>query len=306
MRSPDSSAGANERAIGVVDKTAARGTGRSAHRGEIMKLLHTRRYALALIALAAATSVGCCCIRKGLVLRGDWSLELNRVPHMRSNGPAYDADCSAPSCTSCTSGNCTCGDCLSSAGRQEFGMVDGAGGRCLVHRGRMVGGAEGGYYGEGGEYGDAYAGGENYVQHDPAAPAFSRFHPVPTRPVFEPQPVAYHPAMGAPPQPQAERLPPPDGTSKRRTSTTPSTARRPASSAGAASAAAQSEQYVLVELEQSAGDVRQASHAEAAEESSTIDGDETQGVDPATSATGLSIPATGKNTVTWKVARRRS
>ncbi len=51
--------------------------------GEIMKLLFSRRYAFALVALAVATSVGCCCTRKGLVLRGDWSLELNRVPHMR-------------------------------------------------------------------------------------------------------------------------------------------------------------------------------------------------------------------------------
>src|SRR4051812_10212752 len=106
-----------------------------------MKLLHSRRYALALVALAAATSVGCCCVRKGLVLRGDWSLELNRVPHMRSNGPAYDADC-----TSCTSGSCTCGDALSAAGGQEFGAIDGGGGRCLVHRGRMVGGAGGEYF----------------------------------------------------------------------------------------------------------------------------------------------------------------
>ena len=272
-----------------------------------MKLLHSRRYAFALIALAAATSVGCCCTRKGLVLRGDWSLELNRVPHMRSNGPTYDADCSAPSCTSCTSGSCTCSDCLSAVGGQEFGAVDGTGGRCLVHRGRMVGGGAGGeYYGDGGEYGDANAGGENYVQHDPAAPAFSRFHPVPTRPVFEPQPVAYHPAMGAPPQPQAERLPPLDGTSRRRSSPPPSTARRGTPAVSSARASQQSQRYVLVELEQQDAEVRQASHAETVEESPAADDEGTQEVEPAASAKSLSIPATGKNSVTWKVARRRT
>ncbi|MBA4020137.1 MAG: hypothetical protein C0483_23495 [Pirellula sp.] len=275
-----------------------------------MKLLHSRRYALALIALAAVASVGCCCTRKGLVLRGDWSLELNRVPHMRSNGPTYDADCAAPSCTSCTSGSCTCGDALSAAGGQEFGAVDGGGSRCLVQRGRMVGGAGGEYFdeGHGGAYGDAYAGGENgenYVQHDPAAPAFSRFHPVPTRPVFEPQPVAYHPAMGAPPQPQVERLPPLDGASKRRTSTSPSTVRRPTSSVGSAPTAQQSQRYVLVELEQPAGEVRQVSHAEAVEEAPASE-EATPDVESATTAKNLAIPATGKNTVTWKVARRRA
>ena len=265
-----------------------------------MKLHHKRRYALALIALIAATSAGCCCIRKGLVLRGDWSLELHRVPHMRSNGPAYDADCSAPSCTSCTSGSCTCGDCLSSTGGQEFGAVDGAGGRCYAHGGRLMGGgAGGGYYGDGGEYGDAYAGGENYVQHDPASPAFSRFHPVPTRPVFEPQPVAYRPAMGVPPQPQAERLPPPDGTSQRRASAAPGTARRPTSAAGASASSQQAEQYELVELEPSAVDVRQASHVELIDESPEARDE------AAVSAQTLAVPADGKNSVTWKVARRR-
>lgn len=270
-----------------------------------MKLLSSRRYAFALVALAAATSVGCCCTRKGLVLRGDWSLELNRVPHMRSNGPTYDADCSAPSCTSCTSGSCSCSDCLSSSGGQEFGAVNGSGDRCFVHAGRAVGGmARGGYYGEEGEYGDAYAGGENYVQHDPAAPAFSRFHPVPTRPVFEPQPVAYHPAMGAPPQPQAERLPPPGGTSQRR-SPPANTARRP-SPASVGAAASQTEQYVLVELERPAEDVRQASHVEAVDEASVADGASSQDVDAAGSAGSHSGTSTGKNSVVWKVSRRRS
>jgi hypothetical protein len=37
---------------------------------------------------------GCCRLRKGFVLRGDWSIELNRVPHLASHGPCY-------ACTGC-------------------------------------------------------------------------------------------------------------------------------------------------------------------------------------------------------------
>ncbi|MCE9606726.1 MAG: hypothetical protein K8U03_17690 [Planctomycetia bacterium] len=150
-------------------------------------------------AVALAWSLGmtgCCCERKGLVLRGDWSLEMNRVPHMRSNGPTYPSDaCDAPcedvSCTSCTTTGCSAiGDAC----------IDG---NCVGCRhGGRAGRSGGGGGGHGGYYEQVPGGGYEGNVPMPAVPqptpaAQSRFHPVPTRPVFEPQrSVAYGPAEG--------------------------------------------------------------------------------------------------------------
>src|SRR5262245_34305684 len=99
-----------------------------------MKVRHT--WTLTFIAAVAILSAtGCCCNRKGLVLRGDWSIELNRVPHMLSNGPTYGGD----SCYVCGNG----------------------------------GGWDGGQM--------------EPPPQQPTPAAQSRFHPVPTRPVLEPQ-----------------------------------------------------------------------------------------------------------------------
>ena len=150
--------------------------------GDIMKI----RFAtgcLAVVALAWSFGLtGCCCQRKGFVMRGDWSLELNRVPHMRSNGPTYSGDsCAVPCDTySCTSETCTDINCTNCRYGDGAGMS--GGGRSGGPRGA------GGYY-EGGPGGP---GGYDSGPHVPAPPqptpaAQSRFHPVPTRPVFEPQ-----------------------------------------------------------------------------------------------------------------------
>lgn len=151
--------------------------------GDIMKI----RFAtgcLAVVALAWSLGMtGCCCQRKGFVMRGDWSLELNRVPHMRSNGPTYSGDDCTVSCDtySCTSETCTDVNCTSC--RYGDGAGIGGGGRSGVSRG-----GSGHYY----ESGAGGAGGYDAGPHVPAPPqptpaAQSRFQPVPTRPVFEPQ-----------------------------------------------------------------------------------------------------------------------
>lgn len=136
---------------------------------------------LATVVLASTFgTAGCCCQRKGFVMRGDWSLELNRVPHMRSNGPTYSGDactaeCDEYSCTSCSDGSCVgCRSGGSAGGMSGSGYYD------------SVPGGAGGSGGSGG------AGGRDGEPHLPPPPqptpaAQSRFHPVPTRPVFEPQ-----------------------------------------------------------------------------------------------------------------------
>ena len=58
-----------------------------------------RRGLLALIAMVSVAA-GCCPIRKGVVLRGDWSLELNRVPWRTG----CDSSCYESSGDGCTAG----------------------------------------------------------------------------------------------------------------------------------------------------------------------------------------------------------
>ncbi len=162
-----------------------------------------------------ALSSGCsCCSKKGFVMRGDWSLELNRVPHMKSNGPTYDADCTTGCCESlgCAEG-CSAYDV--GGGSNADGAALCRNGRC--GRGRDVGAvyadAAGGGAGhaalgdrfqQGGPPGDGEMHGHGRLLRggmlgpagmlgdatplppEPTPTAPTRFHPVPTRPVFEP------------------------------------------------------------------------------------------------------------------------
>ncbi|MGC3970729.1 MAG: hypothetical protein QM775_26365 [Pirellulales bacterium] len=73
-----------------------------------------------------------------------------------------------------------------------------------------------GHGGHLGGLGGHYSEGPTPAPQDPTPPAFSRFHPVPTRPVFEPQGLAYGEEMHAPPVPRVESLPQPQGSSSRR------------------------------------------------------------------------------------------
>jgi hypothetical protein len=99
-----------------------------------------------------AAPLGCCCERKGYILRGDFALELNRVSHLLGRYDDYEL----------SDGDCNCAECT------------GAGG-----------------WGDGG-------GGEMLGSPEP------RLHPVPTRPVFNPNRGTPTPAA-----PSAEETPPP-------------------------------------------------------------------------------------------------
>ncbi len=147
------------------------------------------------------TSVGCgmCNPRHGMILRGDWSLELNRVPWLNSRTQNYDEtggdSCPAgmavepvPSAAAAAAPV----SCLSSIGR-------GCPSRGLGCRTCAPPGAA-----------------------DSTSPAqqlaYSRFHPVPTRPVFTPwncptpDPQTRAPQNGPPSQeqPQREVIPTPE------------------------------------------------------------------------------------------------
>lgn len=128
------------------------------------------------VLLPALSAVGCSCncCRKGIVLRGDWSLELNRVPHLKSNGPTYQGDCDACDfgCAEVVPGGCIDG-CTS----ERLPAGDAGGGRAKTSQRR------------GGEFYDEYSGSDAGPPPEPPQPTSAvqpRFHPVPTRPVFEP------------------------------------------------------------------------------------------------------------------------
>ncbi len=133
------------------------------------------------------------------MLRGDWSLEFNRVPHMKSNGPQYQADCDdCVSCEATCEETCGCANgCIAEgcvggsacrmhgggyASNSSGGPGFGGGASYPADRGVHAGGMHGGFRGE--------EGGHMPPPPDPTPAANTRFHPVPTRPVFEPQVVA--------------------------------------------------------------------------------------------------------------------
>lgn len=142
--------------------------------GDNMKTYFTTGLLASVVLASTLGSAGCCCQRKGIVLRGDWSLELNRVPHMRSNGPTYSGDACTTSCEeySCTS--CDDGSCIGCRSGGRAGGMHGA--DCY----ESVPGGAGGSRGHD-------AGSQMPAPPQPTPAAQSRFHPVPTRPVFEPQ-----------------------------------------------------------------------------------------------------------------------
>lgn len=230
----------------------------------------------ALVILAALASGGCCCFqRKGLVLRGDWSLELNRVPHMTSNGPTYGGDCCSTGCvTTCTAtsgSGCHCSACMNGYGG---GGYDPAGG--------------GAGYGQGGE--------GMPVPPEPSPAAQSRFHPVPTRPVFEPQGAAYGPELAGPPIPQASQLPPPSSTSRRRPTSTDTTVRH--SPAAPGSVSQPPENVAASEVD---GDVRRLSYEETLRQAPA---DTNDGATPEFASSSAS-PRQQKNVVQWRTATHR-
>ena len=151
---------------------------------------------VAVTILTLAASNGCCCrTRKGIVLRGDWSLELNRVPHMQSNGPSYSGDCCAPACGV----PCGCADGCRHGGTMsgDYEVLDGSG-----YPGG-AGGSGGGGHGAGGAGGYGPEGVPMPQPPQPTPAAQSRFHPVPTRPAFEPQGLAWEGEQEAATEPAA-------------------------------------------------------------------------------------------------------
>jgi hypothetical protein len=150
-------------------------------------LIRNWRYGVlvAVAVLSLAASNGCCCrTKKGFVLRGDWSLEYNRIPHMQSNGPTYSCDCGAPCGTPCG-----CADGFQNgAGSGGYEVLDGSG-----YPGGAGGGGPHGAGGRGaGGHGAGGYGGEGGAPAPPmpTPAAQTRFHPIPTRPAFEPHGLA--------------------------------------------------------------------------------------------------------------------
>jgi len=148
---------------------------------------------LAVVVLTAAFATGCSCscCRKGIVLRGDWSLEMNRVQNLKTNSPQYSGDCDACGDFGCTEG-------------MPSGCADGCTSDCT--HGAMLGGGgcrAGLSNHRGSEHYNGYhegAGGHMPEPPQPTAAAQTRFHPVPTKPVFEPD---YGPELLEPEQPTA-------------------------------------------------------------------------------------------------------
>ncbi len=127
---------------------------------------------------------GCCQPRHGLIIRGDWSLECNRVPWLVKRTESLD-ECSVPSdgypgpyVPEASEGTEVCGQGPVGHGVPGSAGVGGLGRFCLGC-GRLLG------------LGPAQAArASGYYAHP-------RFHPVPTRPVFRP-PTEYYSSITAP------------------------------------------------------------------------------------------------------------
>lgn len=166
-----------------------------------MRRLLIFRAILFLTAASAVVSSGGCGIynpRHGMILRGDWSLEMNRVPWLNSRTQSYDEVGRA---------GCSEGMILQPPAQPEScvevsGMPGACGPQMAAHRCpppplvcRKCAGAHGA--------GAAASPPQQQV-------ALSRFHPVPTRPVFTPWncPTA-DPGVGSPQEQQAPGMQPP-------------------------------------------------------------------------------------------------
>jgi len=133
-----------------------------------------------------------CCVKKGFVVRSDWSLEVNRVPWMTSHGPKYE-ECKA--CPHKDGKDCE-KDCPAEGGH-------GPGDRQLGPPQEPL----------------------------PGPPGHSRLHPVPIGPAFGPAPTepqqmpqegaleppaeADKPSKEGPPEPALEELRPPGNEASR-------------------------------------------------------------------------------------------
>lgn len=143
--------------------------------------LAKRHKSLALLLLVTAvlislSATGCRHMnpRHGLIFRGDWSLEINRIPWMASHNDCYQmpsAPCADPGCPPCGPDGCAVDPCCvanpcggDSCGRPGCG-----------HRGCRAG-ADGGLGAPPSDEPPCV----DYGNHP-------RFHPVPTKPVFSPR-----------------------------------------------------------------------------------------------------------------------
>ena len=60
--------------------------------------MQVRRIGSVLVPLLACLLISAssgCCLRKGFILKGDWSLELNRLPHLAGHGDKYECESAA-------------------------------------------------------------------------------------------------------------------------------------------------------------------------------------------------------------------
>jgi hypothetical protein len=142
--------------------------------------------------LLVSSGCGLCGVRHGMILRGDWSLEMNRVPWLNSH-----------SRTAVDSGQSDCGDTMVAA--PAAACVGGPSGSSAVHQTA--------HRGVGCRHASpACSSCAASVQPaaEPQKTAHSRFHPIPTRPVFTPwncpKPAAPRAAPKAPSAPVAPEL----------------------------------------------------------------------------------------------------
>jgi len=132
-----------------------------------------------LIGLAAASVMGCACQkpRHGVILRGDWSLELNRVPWMNTRLNNYREDSLTmipPPGALPVGGRSGCGENVGESSPDPAALPNSP---ALEHSGALCPGRG---------CGAAHAGGGMSAAEAGAPYNHSRFHPVPTRPVFAP------------------------------------------------------------------------------------------------------------------------
>jgi len=137
--------------------------------------------AIIIVTCLLGMCTGCCCPRPrhGVIIRGDWALEVNRIPWLKSRSPEYQGTCYPdPVCSAPCGANAEApasfpgdaGGAVGPAGGDVACRAAGVGrGVCGVCRGCRLGGRCV-------EPGVAVG----YHNHP-------RFHPVPTRPVFLPR-----------------------------------------------------------------------------------------------------------------------
>ena len=133
------------------------------------------------MACLLANCLGCYCPRPrhGVIIRGDWALEFNRIPWLKSRSPEYQGTCYyEPGCSAARGGN----------GGDPASLPPSGGDTCGPSPGDMASTAAGGERGVCGVCRGCRLGGR-CVQPEVAVGYHNhpRFHPVPTRPAFLPR-----------------------------------------------------------------------------------------------------------------------